>query len=194
MGENVGAQSAKRAAAGAGRYVRHVRIEAGDQAVDDRGQRGPVAVEVVSLRLCVKLLGVAIVSIDQAGEHHPSEHRDLKGCAALVLVPSEAQWEKPAGFGRKLALPGRIESREPFHEALRECAVPAPIGQAGVMAGDAISRNQCGKAIGPRCCCQFLDFSGACRCVVRAWPLAGDVVLKFGRVLSKVMEQSDDGA
>ena len=30
--------------------------------------------------------------------------------------------------------------------------------------------------------------------MVRAWPLAGYVVLKFGRIFPKVVEQSDDGA
>ena len=62
------------------------------------------------------------------------------------------------------------------------------------MASDAISPDQCGKAIWPGSRCHFLDFAGSSRCVIRALASAADIVLKFARVFSKIVEQSNNGA
>jgi hypothetical protein len=80
-----------------------------------------------------------------------------------------------------------------FREALGQCTLSAPIGQAAVMAGDAVRSDQCSKAIRSTRSRQLLDFLRPSRCVIRARPPAGDVVLKLARVFSNIMKKSNDG-
>jgi hypothetical protein len=48
----------------------HVGVEAGNETVNDLGERRPTAIDAPSFGLSVKRLGVGVVCIDQARKHH----------------------------------------------------------------------------------------------------------------------------
>src|SRR5690625_2369671 len=142
MGQDLCPQPVYRGWAALSLFALHVRVEAGDQLVDDGGQLRPFSITLPSLDLVVEGFRVAKVGIYETREDHPAQKGELE--ANPLGVELNGRQEIPQ-IRRKLFLPLLVERLEGLLQALgQSCAGAYPVRQARVMSRDRIS-NEFGR-------------------------------------------------
>nr|WP_284540040.1 hypothetical protein [Pleomorphomonas sp. T1.2MG-36] len=141
MGENVGPQPIDRVVGRRGYLLRHIGVEAGNEAGQQIGQTRPRAVDGPPFDTSVELLGVLEIGVGEAGKQHAAEHGEREAPLAVGIelpVRSKAFQQR-----RDVARPRRIKTTEiELGEAcIERVTVAGPVGKPGVMAGDGIGHE-----------------------------------------------------
>jgi hypothetical protein len=140
MREDFAPQLVDLCVAGTGAEIGETAVEAIDQVFDDLGKFRPVAIFWNILRLCVKILRVAKIAIDETGKKHATEDAVLKQLSVLGLPPTELRRLQQSGLGTDVFAPDGVQRFQRLFQALQAVVeITDAVRQTSMMPRDAMS-------------------------------------------------------